>query len=370
MSTVDGARFSRKTTMRKVASTVPGLLALLFWLLPAQAGPAETESRAEVDRVAWQTFVDINVPSDSSSSSSPAGWETWAHNAHTFPEDPDPWQPPQHEDRFLFPGFDKVSKGRSIEITRNATAFHYVIRRCLWFQEGLIRAFAADPVEFPPGAIEIEAGWKPIPPDQRDSYHWKKVGDRLYGLVGLDLRKKMDPDLGGDTGWLFATWEHKDSYGRCAEIGCEDRFGAEPSEIRPQFEVPEDRLTPELLEMFERAGLPAIWQSYRLKGTQIVFEDARGEPTLLGNSVLEIPYTAAPSCISCHARAAIDAHAESLGSDLRSIGKPNPYWFEDPDGTVRYRALDHSWSPVLHAKPATRSIDAIPPPMALKCDGR
>ena len=56
----------------------------------------------------------------------------------------------------------------------------------------------------------------------------------------------------------------------------------------------------------ETAG--SKWANYRLKGSQVAFTDARGQPTLLGNAVLEgkdnVPKS---SCITCHAMAGIDS---------------------------------------------------------------
>jgi hypothetical protein len=48
------------------------------------------------------------------------------------------------------------------------------------------------------------------------------------------------------------------------------------------------------------------WQFYRLKGSQTTFTDARGNPTILGNQLLESGNAATSSCITCHAMAGTD----------------------------------------------------------------
>ncbi len=68
------------------------------------------------------------------------------------------------------------------------------------------------------------------------------------------------------------------------------------------------------------------WAHYRLRGTQIGFIDARGQPTRLANGIMEQNFEHT-SCITCHARASIRAQGDQL-----TMLSPNPAHFDDGQG--------------------------------------
>jgi hypothetical protein len=136
-----------------------------------------------------------------------------------------------------------------------------------------------------------------------------------------------------------------------------------------------------------------VWENYVLRGTQVDYVDAIGNPTLLGNTQLEGGEQASSSCIGCHARATIGERMPSGTPDglylypggrwsLRTgnrltvniaqvpwqqdpqrptvpdttfyfptgaIGAPHPDWFIDGAGRRRYTQLDFIWG-FIHAQ--------------------
>jgi len=158
--------------------------------------------------------------------------------------------------------------------------------------------------------------------------------------------------------WFWTTFEHVSNQGRCDWLGCNDSFGfvttqtieidaasagglAPPSlnYIPPHkladvdksdvtaFDLAQryvglDRMTDALDALLDAydigtatspntSGLPTpqdlAWRSYRLKGTQVDWASSDGQITHLGNSVTEAGFVNTASCITCHARAAVNA---------------------------------------------------------------
>jgi len=172
-----------------------------------------------------------------------------------------------------------------------------------------------------------------------------------YIAVSFHISSKDTPD------WFWTTFEHVANQGRCDWIGCNDSFGfktiqtitldgsvvAGLAPVATNYTPPNklttidgrsleafdlaqtyldvDQVTPELttvLDAFDigtasdvnASGHPtqqdATSRSYRLKGTQTDWVTAEGHPTLMGNSVAEAGFVNSASCISCHARAAVN----------------------------------------------------------------
>ena len=144
-------------------------------------------------------------------------------------------------------------------------------------------------------------------------------------------------------------------------------------------------LTPALLSLFEKQGLTgawgAEWGNYRLKGSQTDFTDPSGRPLLLGNSVTEDGFMTTASCITCHARAAVDSRGcdafpvagfqptlplenlEAQGIESYN-GVPDPNWYHkftyDPGTGVSGAQLlnlqmDFVWAIPFKAQPLPRT---------------
>jgi len=369
----------------------------------------------EPDKAAWQLFIAINQLATSqqtfgSVTTNNALWETWADDPLTFPENPDPADPPQWPSaaqtvpflkrlqiptQFLLSELQKqhvppseiksrmlefqrphpgmtmaqtlksqasisglkplhiqlVELGGAEEVHRNKASFDFIISHGLWYKTGLAAAFAAKNVlTFPVDAIEVKADWIPIQPKQKSQFHWNyDANGTLYGLVALHIESKVLPN------WHWATFEWTGNAGRCDYIGCNDSFGVTPPSVAPATPVggsyPAGTLTPALLSLMSAAGLAPEWQNYRLKGSQTLFANTVGQPTLLGNSVTEIGLVQSSSCITCHGQASVDTNGNfnrNLGftnaSDTVSTNGPlNPSMFLNGSGQLQYFPVDFLW---------------------------
>jgi hypothetical protein len=261
------------------------------------------------------------------------------------------------------------------EVHRNKVAFDYIVSNGLWYQEGIAEffkkaaaaapdnvAFAAAAVAFPRAAIELKANWVIIEEKDKPKYHWnynyvpatatQPAHTQLVGLVAMHILSKDLPN------WFWCTIEHVDNPGRGDYIGIHDSFGATPAHVpsntdQPGKTYPAEAMTPELLALFESSGMNTDkdwgnqWKNYRLKGSQVDYSDAQGRPLLLGNSVTEAGFVPTASCITCHARAAVNVAGKSsfpifgeqdtlpLGSQqgpLTYNGLPDPNWYFQNDG--------------------------------------
>jgi hypothetical protein len=127
-------------------------------------------------------------------------------------------------------------------------------------------------------------------------------------------------------------------------------------------------------KLFADAGLPALWENYCLKGSQVEFTTATGIPTHLGNSVTEDGFVATSSCMTCHSRSAVTAAARpGFGGGFLNPpdpaaaacpqtpdqpscspnGTPNPTWFWNNPGQPNQSTLtlqtDFVFSLALHS---------------------
>ncbi|MCA9043657.1 MAG: hypothetical protein KDA69_05010 [Planctomycetaceae bacterium] len=318
------------------------------------------------DKYAWQLFVQVNqraqaqgpVGGDQSKMTNNALWETWADDQLTFPEKPNPDNPPQWPDDTaaikrvsrvpfgagihgqgkkaaavvdigpLVPGGIAVPNGVGEEIHRNKATFDYIIENNLWYQEGVAKFFstsaeyANDPVEFakvavnfPVDSIEVKGNWVVIDESQKSKYHWNYNAEgQLLGLVAMHISSKALPN------WFWSTFEHEDNPGFGDYIGIHDSFGADPPHIPSNTKqlaqvYPPSRMTPQLLDLLRKTGFSGSWgeewRHYRLKGSQVDFTDSAGRPLLLGNSVTESGFVPTASCITCHSRAAVNSQGGS-----------------------------------------------------------
>jgi hypothetical protein len=239
------------------------------------------------------------------------------------------------------------------------------------------------PISFPRQSVEVKANWIKISPDQRDKYHWNydENGD-VYGLIALHITSKVLPN------WFWATFEWVDNPGRSDYIGSRDTFGVvyendPPSVQPPLFDdqgrqvtgtvYPPGKVTDALKKLFKDAGFSDDWSrqwlNYRLKGSQTDFADSTGIPTLLGNSRTEGGFVPTASCITCHARAAVNADGKNaffskedlnFGAGFKKVllppvgvlnesynGYPDPNWFWTPSTggpTLTNLQMDFVWA--------------------------
>jgi hypothetical protein len=299
---------------------IPALLACA--LVQAAVGDAE----------AWRIFALLNP----SGSDQPAAWESWPSAADTFRKDgadpgPRPGLSHPGTERFElitpkdFPNLRHIVGGRMvpvtdplgqaqqlIEVRLNAASYDFIRTRQLYTVDGQRRAVALGKVEFPAGAIQLKAGWRPITAAQRPHYHTMTLHladgtTRLYGLAALNIATKTRD------GWLWASFEHTDAAGS---------------------------------------------RHYRLRGTQTTYLDADNQPVRLGNAVLEARLGNSASCMTCHARAtlSVDGAPARLpvfapappGVRRGYVGTPDPGWFGHVDAQgnwqATYASLDFVWS--------------------------
>jgi hypothetical protein len=372
----------------------------------------------EPDKAAWQVFIAINQFASTQqtvggNTTNNAIWEAWADDGLTFPASPNPASPPQWpstaqtsplkrlqipaqllirellqqkvppaeikprvlELQRAHPGLsleqvlrsqaavsalsaplhiELVATGGGEEVRRNQASFNFLITNKLWYRQGLANAFTAGTtIVFPVNAIEIKADWVPIQPAQKSQYHWNyDANGNLYGLVALHIMTKALPN------WLWATFEWTGNAGRCDYIGCNDSFGVTPSIVAPASALnqayPAGTLTPALLSLMSAAGLGAEFQNYRLKGSQTLFANTVGQPTLLGNSVIEKGFVQSSSCITCHGQASVDQAGNTPPntgfvsfSPLQSSNgplTPSMFYSDSSPPQLQYLPIDFVWA--------------------------
>jgi hypothetical protein len=320
-------------------------------------------------------FIRINQPANNNSTD--VIWETWATDDETFPRQPNLNQPPTWPGQARRPKTLKPStqlerlrqqlpgkgpkleiplQGDQEEVRRNQPAFDYIIGNSLWYKEGLVSAFRnGKTITFPKEAIEIKAQWKQITEQEKPRYHWNIDGTgKLFGLIALHISTKDLPN------WFWATFEHVDNSERGKALGSQDRFGIVPPNSL------DGQVSPGLQQMFAAANLGKEWLNYRLDGSQVDFVTSTGQPTRLGNSILEDGFVSRASCITCHGRERADQNgaANFTGADI-VFGTPDPKLFFDTTGKPSALQLDFVWG-FLNVNPAVN-----PPPAAMKpADGQ
>lgn len=191
------------------------------------------------------------------------------------------------------------------EVRFNRAAFEKI--RCdeLYSVEGLASAFSnatkagnPDYIQFPPAAKVIKARWEKLQPyDDPNHFHWRIVDSEKYKLVALHVMTKDLP------GWFWIDFIHEDSV---------------PQPPANTLQIYED---PPIAFKGSR------WAHYRLTGTQSQFVDARGNPTVLYNPLIEVDIRPPSSCISCHAGAAIKKDGTAWAHDAQILGPPDPNGF-------------------------------------------
>ncbi len=383
---------SKTSQLKRSCPLCTAALSLILWMpmtarpeAPAPwALPSDPALAAEHgDEYAWRVFVAVNWPADlqtrtadraaSFGSDRPVVWESWRNAKDVYLDDgsdpgawaPAPAAPIAPERRFetislkdlpnamhivggrMVPVVDPIADARHLtEIHMNRSAFDYVRARELYNLDGQLRLIAqARSVDFPQGAMEIKANWRPIAAHDRVRYHTLEMtladgGTRLYGLSALHIVSKALPQ------WVWATFEHVDNPSLPDSEGWQlpsrDRFACAGAPACNQAPL--------------GIGLEGtVWRYYRLRGTLTRYVNAEGGPELLANSELEAGMQGTASCITCHSRATLGVSAgepvhlpifdtsptrpvEGARARRSFNGEPKAEWFD------RFQSLDFVWS--------------------------
>lgn len=329
------------------------------------------------DLVSWQLFVQVAAPGGMPGRADVV-FETWASNGDTF--NPVPAFPSGPTPKVLviptlaqlaprIPGLlPHILPGGVQETRRNKVTFDFITKDENKFhtRAGLARAFAAGtPISFPIDSIEVKADWVPANLVNASLYHVNTANGQQFALTSFHVISKMIPN------WTWATFEHENNQGRCDFVGCRDEFGATtklvPANASLGQSYPPCTKTPALQKMFTDAKLASVFSHYCLKGSQTDFTTATGIPIVLGNSVTERGFDNTSSCMTCHARASINATGGiatgggflgppdtsnpavcPTGTPCSPNGTPRPSWFWNSPGTAnpQLKALqtDFVWS--------------------------
>jgi hypothetical protein len=314
-------------------------------------------------RAAWILFLQINRNDRLGVTES--AWETWASPKALFqpenggppvvpPKSPRTWECRQQalEKKMLGVFMEKAEIPPVIppsicgEIKLNIPLFSYAASNSFWKKEDLIAAAGQKrKMNFPKESIAVKALWH-ILLEASDianceiMFHCHRQPEDggstilTYRLEGFHIASRDLPN------WFWTTFEWagnkglKDPVNFCIPAEeCKDTFGFPNRSLRPEADVPSDKLK----ELFKDYGTNPMWLNYRLSGTQLGFTDNIGTPTRLGNTVIEGNGTPDSSCISCHAAAAWDAqknhtNPSNLGGEhIIPQGTPELRWFKDID---------------------------------------
>ncbi len=311
------------------------------WVAPSDVAAAATDP----DRFAWQLFIALTWPADQTSrqpaSDRPYGdpgpvmFETWALSDQIFlPKaaqpptwDAIPWSgirsfgsPPVSGEIAQFRKIDPVAPGSAsdqrVEVRFNRAAFDYIRDNALFSVEGQQWFYYNhQPISFPAGAIEVQAVWRPISEADKARYQWAEYRDAktkrvfTYGLSALSVASKVLPR------WFWATFEHVDNPYRS---GVFDEGWLTPSHDSLACGAgPGDcNRAPTGLHLEGTR-----WENYRLRGAQVDYVDAEGNPLIVANSELETGFQRSSSCMSCHVRATVGPSVNEPASFTFSGGK-------------------------------------------------
>lgn len=356
--------------------------------VPARAGAVDGTNQNS-DEFIWRLFIQFVAPV-SRTQASPVVFETWASDKDTFsltPHWPGPTEPKKLQASVLraatsrhggpvdvpcvppgnaaiggFPTSGTPTPCIAEEVRRNYPMYHYIVTNKLNTQSGLAAAFAKSfKVTMPTSAIAVKGDWVPVQTllqwlpqigglDNLEELYYTGTSDGVeYALVSLHVSSRQN------TNWVWGTFEHQLTPGRCDDIGCFDTFGAADPEIRPNLTAINTEYgpcpkTPALQALMTAANLSPVWENYCLKSTQVDYSAADGTPYVLGNAVIERIVgngtVAASSCISCHAYASFGADGKPTAAaeamlPYNPTGKPIPGVL---DGSLQF---DFMWGVLL-----------------------
>ena len=388
---------------RRAVWTAVTTSALFFGAIRVQAQVEEPGGTAEAarmavqnpDEFAWQLFLYINhqaKPGTAGVADSakhgvteydpdkPVVWETWAlasrdgqpeaevflakgaqpsawdqlnrgggasdikHLDHTFTRVGQILQSPHFLGRA--PAFVEQEPANTDEVRVNRATFDFIRTNQLYNREGLAAAFGSatavkDPsqIQFTTASKEIKAQWIAITPQQKNRYHWRAIGNNIYGLVAFHIITKDVPT------WFWTDFLHEDFANAEVPGSFHDNttLGAHP---------------PHGHDGIREETIGSKWSHYRLKGTQLAFNDARGVPTMLGNEIIENGFSQISSCLNCHAQAGVNAQGRRQNF-ITMLGVPPVTQFELGGQMVRLQT-DFLWSIPFRAHSKTEGAPHAP----------
>ena len=404
-------------TVSMVAATVLAATLLgaqaraLDWHTPWAEPNGRVFTADNSDEYAWRLFMALNWPADLGTRAADSGasfgadrpvvWESWTNAGAIFLDDgsdPGPWAGRREgaavatESRFesrslkelpnakhivggaMVPLTDPLANAaRLTEIRMNRASYEYIRSAELYNLDGQLRAYAAGSrIEFPLGARDVKAKWRPISDAERSRYHTVQVAfadgtTHLFGLTALHIASKDQAH------WFWATFEHVDNPllpdSEGWQLPSRDRFSCRGNSA-------------DCNRAPRGIGLEGtVWQYYRLRGTLTSYVDSVGRPQRLANSELETGMQTTASCMTCHARASIGvvagaparlpifdlSRSESAQGALTRrgyVGLPKPEWFgdlHDVGHDSAFRPVDFVWS-LAKAKPAKSAVAMTPRP--------
>jgi len=355
--------------------------------VPARAGAVDGTTQNS-DEFIWRLFAAFAAPVDPGDRT-PVVFETWASDADTFsktPAWPGPDAPKKLQSSVLratgggaapidvpcsapgnaavggFPTSGTPKPCIAEEVKRNRPQFDYIVENGLNTQAGLAAAYAKGlDVEMPTTAIAVKGDWVPLPtllawiPSLgsldaiRKRYYTNTSGGVEYALVSLHVSSRQNAN------WVWGTFEHANTPGRCDQIGCFDTFGALDDSVAPNQQAPntqygECRKTPPLEALMVEAKLDPAWRNYCMKSTQVDYAAPDGTPYVLGNAVIERIVgngtVAASSCIACHVYASFGKDGKTAAG-VRAMLPYNPTGAPIPgvlDGSLKF---DFMWGVLL-----------------------
>lgn len=320
--------------------------------VPAQAGAVDGTTQNS-DEFIWRLFTEFAAPVFKTKPS-PVVFETWASDADTFsttPRWPAPDAPKKLQASVLralssphhgtidvacsapgnaavggFPTSGTPTPCIAEETKRNRPQFDYIVGNKLNTRAGLAAAFAKSfNVAMPTAAVSVKGDWVPVQTllqwlpqlgdiaDIRKLYYTNTSDAVEYALVALHVSSRQNPN------WVWGTFEHQMTPGRCDSIGCFDSFGATIPAVFPNKTAVNTQYgacakTPALQALMADAHLSPVWENYCLKSTQVDYDASDGTPYVLGNSVIERIVgngtVAASSCIACHVYASFGSNGQ------------------------------------------------------------
>ena len=276
---------------------IPATLTATCVVVCGTGGAAQAQSSgvgyspgAAVDKISWQSFIEVVRPAPAPNPTGALTFETWATDAETFDASTTPPTWPagpsevRNQGRFQASGLgahrpaglkalvdtngvpvpcaapatpaagnfptpasaNPPSNCFAEEVRRNKPAFDYIVKNNLYSAMGLQANFASTaPVNMPQSgnlkaaAIEVKVDWAPA----NTVVAWLKANLQQPVDIGF-VRKNyfitkqsdgteyalvsMHISVKDRPNWLWATFEHQLNPGRCDTMGCYDQFGMPP----------------------------------------------------------------------------------------------------------------------------------------------
>lgn len=252
----------------------------------------------------------------------------------------------------------------------NKPTFDYVVKRKLYNIEGQLEFFKDDnakPISFPTDSMEAKASWIVIRDESKlDKYYtqpavlsscadanWKegddcseyKYEDVTVGLGSMHLISRIIPN------WVWCTFIHEDNF----EVGRSKtgRLAMHPQTLETQ----------QVNKAWNIKNSGNFLAHYQSNGVMYDYYDDKGQPVMLGNSLIETNDMPNSSCLSCH-------QASTIGVVNGKPGRISPSIYRLENGAGRgivgqlpneyfsnYKTLELIWSVLEAQSSSTPAID-------------